>query len=336
MKPFIGRDRELKILDNLIDRQGAQFLVLYGRRRIGKTALLNQWQISREKNSKRDRTLYWMATQTSFTNQLRDFSQTIFGFRYPESVIPEEFSYHSWEEAFSEAGRIAESERVVVILDEFTYVMQASSEIASILQKVWDHQLQNSQILLILSGSLAGMIERHILGYRAALYGRATARLKLQPLPFGALALLLPKMTTEQRVAVYTITGGIPAYIQPFDDNLNLIQNLRERIITPINVMLNDAVFLLREQVEEPRNYMAVIESIANGRHRLSDIAKGAGLDRSNVNRYLTVLRELGYAERCVPVTVRHPERSRRGRHVIVDPYMRFYFTLFTSLYPRH
>jgi len=329
MKPFIGRSRELKILDDLDSRSGAQFLVLYGRRRIGKTALVNQWQIGRKNRADKHtptKSLYWMATQTSFTNQLRDFSQALFHFQHPNSTTPQSFSYQSWEEAFTEIGNMAERERVVLILDEFTYVMQANPEIASILQKVWDHQLQSGNLFLILSGSLAGMIERHILGYRAPLYGRATARLKLQPLPFGALKLLLPKMTTEQRVAVYTITGGIPAYIQPFDDSLNLIQNLQQRVVTPINVMLNDAVFLLREQVDEPRNYMAVIEAIANGNHKLADIAKSAGLDKSNVNRYLTILRELGYVERRVPATARHPERSRRGRHVIIDPYLSFYF----------
>jgi AAA+ ATPase superfamily predicted ATPase len=118
----------------------------------------------------------------------------------------------------------------------------------------------------------------------------------------------------------------VPAYIELFDDQLTITGNLQQRIITPANVMLGDAVFLLHEQLYEPRNYIAIIESIAAGNHSLSNIARMAGIDRTNIVKYLGVLQELGYVERRVPVTVRRPERSRRGRYVITDSYLRFYF----------
>lgn len=194
------------------------------------------------------------------------------------------------------------------------------------MQRIWDHSLKRTNLFLILTGSLAGIIQRATLDYQSPLYGRATAKLKLQPLSFGALRAMLPAMTTEQRVAVYAITGGIPACLEFFDDTHNIIHNLREHFITPTNVMLNDAVFLLREQVDDPRNYMALLEAIANGEHKLADIAKRAGLERSNANKYLSVLRELGYIERIVPATIQQPERSRQGRYVFTDAYLRFYF----------
>lgn len=318
---FAARDQELRLLVDLYRRPDAQFLILYGRRRIGKTRLLTHWASGVE-----GRVLYWMATQTSATNQLRKFSQTLWQYLHPGATVEPAFSYTSWEAAFAEVRRLAEKERFVLILDEFTYVMQADPEVPSLIQRAWDHQLKDTNILLILSGSLAGIIQRAALDYQAPLYGRATARLKLQPLPFGALADLLPGYTVEQRVAVYTMTGGVPAYVELFDDRLNIIQNLQERIITPTNVMLTDAAFLLHEQLDEPRNYMAIIESIAAGYHRLSEIATMSGIERSNISKYLSVLNELGYVERRVPATVRRPERSRQGRYVIVDPYLRFYF----------
>jgi hypothetical protein len=213
-----------------------------------------------------------------------------------------------------------------MILDEFTYVMQADPEVPSLIQKAWDHYLKESQVFLILMGSLAGIIQRTALDYQSPLYGRATARLKLQPLSFGALADMLPKYTSEQRIAVYTITGGVPAYIELFDDNLNILQNLQQRVVTPTNVMLSDAVFLLHEQLDDPRNYVAVLEAIAAGFHRLTEIATMSGIDRSNITKYLGVLRELGYVERLVPATVRRPDKSRKGRYVIKDPYLRFYY----------
>jgi len=319
---FIDREIELNLLDDLYHRPGAQLLILYGRRRIGKTRLLTHWLSGLE-----ERHLYWVATQTSATNQLRAFSQTLFQFLSPGARIDPMFSYASWEAAFDEVQRVAARERLVLILDEFTYVMQADPEVPSIIQHVWDHQLkEGSAVFLILTGSLAGMIQRHVLDYQAPLYGRATGRIRLQALPFGALAELMPRYRPDQRVAVYAITGGVPGYVELFDDRLTITENLRQRIVTPANVMLGDAVFLLHEQLDEPRNYMAIIEAIAAGYHTLSDIATMAGIPRSNIVKYLGVLRELGYVERQVPATVRRPERSRKGRYVIVDPYLRFYF----------
>ena len=321
MPTFVARERELALLDDLYHRPGAQFLVLYGRRRIGKTSLLTHWGVEIQGPY-----FYWMATQTSATNQLRHFSQALFQFLNPGTASTPTFSYPSWDAALAEVARLAARQRVVVVLDEFTYVMQADPEVPSLIQKAWDLHLKQSQAFLVLMGSLAGIIQRTALDYQSPLYGRATARLKLQPLGFGALTALLPRYNSEQRVAVYTITGGVPAYIELFDDRLNILQNLQQRIITPTNVMLSDAVFLLHEQLDEPRNYVAVLEALAAGYHTLTDITTMAGIERSNITKYLSVLRELGYVDRLTPATVRRPEQSRQGRYVIVDPYLRFYY----------
>lgn len=318
---FVARKQELALLDSLYKRSGAQFLVLYGRRRVGKTRLITHW-LSRVQGPH----LYWMATQTTATNQLRKFSQALFGFLHPGVHLDPTFSYATWEAAFAEVARASQAQRLVLVLDEFTYAIQADPEVPSLTQKAWDHALSTSNLFLVLTGSQAGIIQRAVLDYQSPLYGRATARLKLQPLPFGALSEMLPSFSTEQRVAVYAITGGIPAYASLFDDHLTLLANLQERIVTPANVMLSDAAFLLHEQLDEPRNYMALIEAIASGYHKLSDIALMAGIDRSNVGKYLAVLRELGYVERHVPATVRDPDQSRQGRYVIADSYLRFYY----------
>lgn len=319
---FVDRHMELSLLDDLYQRQGAQLLILYGRRRIGKTRLLTHWLSGLE-----DPHFYWVATQTSTVNQLRSFSQAVYNFLNPGSSIDPTFSYASWEAAFEEIQRATLQERLVVILDEFTYITQADPEVSSILQHAWDQQLkEHSNIFLILTGSLAGMIQRHVLDYQAPLYGRATARIRLQALSFGALADMLPRYRPDQRVAVYAIAGGVPAYLELFDDRLSITENLRQRIVTPANIMMEDAVFLLHEQLGEPRNYMAIIEAIAAGHHALTDLARMAGISRTHISKYLGVLQELGYVQRKVPATARRPEKSRKGRYVITDPYMRFYF----------
>ncbi|MBP8000077.1 MAG: ATP-binding protein [Chloroflexi bacterium] len=321
LKEFVGRNMELGLLDNLYRRRGAQLLILYGRRRIGKTRLIGQWGTGVGEDY-----FYWMASQTSATNQLRNFSQAWFKFLNPQANIDATFSYASWDAAFAEIARVTATRRLVVVLDEFTYVMQADTEVPSLLQKAWDHHLNSSQVFLILLGSLAGIIQRTALDYQSPLYGRATARLKLHSLSFGALAGLLPNYDPEQHVAVHTMTGGVPAYVELFDDQLTILQNLQQNIVIPTNVMLTDAVFLLREQLDEPNNYIAILETIAAGFHQLTDIATMAGIDRSNITKYLSVLRELGYVERVVPATIHRPEQSRQGRYVITDAYLRFYY----------
>ena len=318
---FFGRNLELGLLDDVYQRRGAQLLILYGRRRIGKTRLITHWGGGLEEPY-----FYWMASQTSSANQLRDLSQALFQFLNPGVTVESTFSYASWDAAFAEISRSAANKRLVVVLDEFTYVLQADPEVPSLIQRAWDHQLKSSHVFLILTGSLAGIIQRTALDYQSPLYGRATARLKLSPLSFGTLTDILPHYNAEQRVAIYTITGGVPAYVELFDDQLNILQNLRQRILTPVNTMLEDAVFLLGEQLVEPGNYMAILEAIASGFHRLSDIATMAGISRTNISKYLGVLQELGYVERQVPATVRRPEKSRQGRYVITDAYLRFYF----------
>ncbi len=330
---FVDRRLELGVLDDVHARPGAQLLVVYGRRRVGKTRLLTHWLDALAKREVAAATtaptpsLYWMATQTSTVNQLRSFSQALLATISPGAQIEPTFSYASWEAAIVEAGRLARDRRQVVILDEFTYVIQADPEVASLLQRAWDHHLKDqSQLRLILTGSLAGMIQRHVLDYQAPLYGRATGRIRLGPLPFGALGGLLPRYGAEERVAVYAVTGGIPAYLELFDDRLGIADNLRQRIVSPANLLLRDAVFLLGEQLDQPRNYLAVLEAIGGGHHALTAIATMAGIDRSNVGKYLGVLQELGYVERQVPATVRRPEQSRRGRYVLTDAYLRFYF----------
>jgi uncharacterized protein len=332
---FVDRRMELGVLDDLWSRPGAQLLVVYGRRRVGKTRLLTHWADTlaarglapASVGGDGEACLYWMATQTSTVNQLRSFSQALLGFVQPGARVEATFSYASWAAAIEAAAHAARDGRRLVILDEFTYVMQANPEVPSLLQGAWDHTVKDrSNLFLVLTGSLAGMIQRHVLDYQAPLYGRATGRIRLGPLPFGALGRMLPRYSPEERVAVYAVTGGIPAYVELFDDKMSVADNLRRRIVSPSNLMLRDAVFLVGEQLDQPRNYIAVLEAIGAGYHGLTDVATRAGIERSNVGKYLGVLQELGYVERQVPATVRRPEQSRRGRYVLSDAYLRFYY----------
>jgi AAA+ ATPase superfamily predicted ATPase len=317
--PFYDRKRELAILDDLYKRTAGQMLVLYGRRRIGKTALLTHWI-----NQRKHPALFWTADRTGAANQLRAFSQLLQRLIAPHSTIPPEFTYTSWELVFNELARLCESQRLIVVLDEFTYVLESNPGLASILQRIWDHRLQSSKIFLVLSGSHAGMIVRETLTYRSPLYGRATQSIHLHPLPFGALSNFFPEYSMPERVTLYACLGGVPHYLRLCDAHLTAEENL-ERLLAS-SLILDDAGTLLRDQLSEPRNYVAIIENIVAGYTRLSEIATMSGMNTSNASQYLATLQQLGIITRETPATVARSDQSKQGRYRIADAYLRYYY----------
>ena len=317
--PFYNRKHELALLDDLYARPGGQMLVLYGRRRIGKTALLTHWLAGRGQSA-----IFWTADRTSPANQLRAFSHAIQAYAAPGETVPFEFTYRSWDLALGEIARLSRQERLVVILDEFTYLIEADPALPSVLQRLWDHRLKTANVLLILTGSHVGMIEREVLAYRSPLYNRATQSLHLQPLAFGALHAFFPAYSAAERVTVYGCVGGVPQYFELFRAGESAEDNLRDLLSS--SMILDDAGALLRDQLSEPRNYVAIVESIAAGFTRVTEIGQMAGLPTTNVNKYLGVLQHLGIVERQVPATESRPEQSKQGRYRITDPYLRFYY----------
>jgi len=316
---FHGRKREIALLDETYARPGGQLLVLYGRRGVGKTVLLGHWLESRK-----HRHLFWTADQRSAPVLLRSLSQAITTFVEAARSVPADFTYGSWDMAFDEIARLAQNERLVVVLDEFTYLMTADPSLPSILQRVWDHKLKHGNLMLVITGSHAGMIERQVLAYRAPLYHRATASLHLQPLPYGLLADFFPRYTPEERVQIYACVGGVPKYLELMRPDRPLEDNLKSLLGSKL--IIDDAGALLRDQLSEPSQYISIVEAIAAGLDQFNDIALMAGLPTSHLGKYLSILKRLGIVTREVPVTETKPEKSRKGRYRITDHYLRFYY----------
>jgi len=322
MSKFVGRHKELNDLNQLAAEPDAQFLILYGRRRVGKTRLLIHWA-----EQSGYRYIYWVANRLSSTLQLQSFSQAIHNANHPDTPVSNGFSYSSWEEALQQVVQLANTQRVILIVDEFPYLTEAESGLASIVQNVWDHYLRESQIFLVLAGSHISLMTR-LLHYQAPLYGRFTGHLHLKPLAFADTAGFLPRYGPAERVATYAILGGIPAYLERFDDSLTLRENVNRRILQPTGIFRVDPLFLLQDQVREPRNYLSVLHAIGSGAHTLDEISKAAGLAKQNVSTYLGRLADLHMVERRTPATLPKERRdgSRQGRWHLVDAYLRFYF----------
>ncbi len=315
---FVDRETELAFLEQTWGSDRAELIVVYGRRRVGKTGLLRAFSADRPHT-------FWMASLSSEAILRQSFTDALWQTTHPDS--PEAgFVYGSWERAFQAMAELAATERHLVVIDEFPYLASADPSIPSVLQKVWDEHLQHTRLMLVLCGSHIGMMERETLVYRAPLFGRRTGQIQLRPLPLRAAGVMLSRYSPIQQIEAYVILGGVPAYLSQFDDQQPLAANIEQRILNPASYLYQEPLFLLREELQEPRNYFAILQAIAQGRTQLNEITQVTGMERGPVSRYLAILQDLRLVERRVPVTEPQPDKSRRGIYRLRDPFLGFWF----------
>ena len=313
---FINRADELAVLERAYRSERAELFVLYGRRRVGKTELLQVFCADKPH-------LFFVATLASDAEQLASFSHAIWGYTHAE--VPAGFTFPSWEAAFAALADLPG--RPVVVLDEFTYLISGHRAIPSILQKAWDGVLRHTRVMLILCGSYIGMMEREVLGYQAALYGRRTGSALLEPLRLCGAAAFFPAYDPEEQIAAWAVLGGMPYYLQAFTDHLSVLENVRAQILDTRGLLYNEPHLLVSEELREPRNYFSILHCIAHGHTRLGVIAQHAGVGTpSTVSAYLDVLQRMRLVERRVPATERQPDKSKKGMYRLCDPFLRFWF----------
>lgn len=315
---FLNRERELAALEERYPSGRAELVILTGRRRVGKTALLTAFAADK-------RAVRFTAYLDSEQSQLRRLSLLLRRVEQPDLEPPADFTYGTWEALFQTMGALATRERLLVILDEWPYLAGSSARLASILQHVWDEHLQHTQLMLVLSGSYISIMERDILGHRAPLYGRRTAQILLRPLEIWDARDFLTRYSPEAMVEAYAVVGGMPGYLLQFSDRDDVWMNVRRAVFRPDQFLYNEPDLLLREELREPRLYAALLRAIAEGHHQVGAITRTAGLsDRATTTRYLDRLRGLGLVEHRRPVGPR-PSGRQWGTWHLADPYLRFW-----------
>lgn len=314
---FVNREAELAFLEEHFRSDRAELIVLYGRRRVGKTELL--YRFCQDKPH-----IFFVADLGTTEVNLVQFSRAVSQYVHGDPDV--EGTYRDWDQGLARLARLARDERLVVVFDEFTYLVSAQPGITSVLQRVWDESLRHTRIMLILCGSYVGMMMQHVLGYRAPLYGRRTGDWHLQPFAFQEAASLLTWLPLEDRLRAYAVLGGMPAYLLAFDPNLSLSENIEQRILQRGTFLHNEPRLLLQTELRDPMNYFSVLEAIAGGATRPNEIAQRAGLPLSALTYYLNNLRDLGLVKRTVPATEPRPERSRRALYRLADNFFRFWF----------
>src|SRR4029079_2960073 len=314
---FLGRDREIQVLDELSESGKPELYVLYGRRRVGKTELLQQFCRTR-------RAVYFLAAQVREKDNLRAFRDALIdGIDDPLAASVE---FPDWSAALTFAAERAKDERLIVVLDEFPYLCETSKGLPSQIQRFWDTKGKSSSLMLVLCGSQVSFMEREVLAERSPLFGRRTAQRRLEPLAPAETLPFFPRWSMQDRVRAYAILGGMPAYLRRFDDAKPLLENVVRECFRPEGYLFDEVQFLLRSELSNPATYNSILAAIARGSSKVGDIALEVGVDSTTPNKYLTTLRELSLVEREVPLTDPDPLRSRRGTYRVADRFLAFHF----------
>ncbi|MDR2487458.1 MAG: ATP-binding protein, partial [Clostridiales Family XIII bacterium] len=317
---FVGRRQELQFFEDRYNAPGGQLVILYGRRRIGKTELLREFVKGKPH-------VFYSCREITDDKQLAAFSERILRAGLPVAKYVTAFS--DWEAAFRTVLELpAGGKKKLLVIDEFPYMCKGNASIPSVLQVLWDEQLKNADVMIVLCGSEMSFIEKKILAEKRPLYGRATGIYKMNELPFADAVKFFPEYTDDDKLLAYSILGGMPHYLTQFDPGLPLRQNIIRNVLTKGCVLYSEVEFLIRQDLREPALYNTIIEAVALGNTQLNDIYMKTQSDKSKISVYLKNLMELQVIEREFSVLSGSKEKaaSSRGLYRIVDNFFRFWF----------
>lgn len=313
MNSFVDREEELKFLSDEYGKKGSSLVILYGRRRNGKTTLIEEF-------IRNKKAIYFLATEEDEKNNLDSFKNRIFE-TYSVDILPE---IKTFEEAFRFIVKI--DKKPLIVIDEFQYLTMANSAFASIFQKIWDTILKNTNAKVILCGSFIRMMEEQTLNYNSPLYGRRTGQIKLKQIRFKDYNKFYKKMDFKKLVEYYAVTGGVPKYIELFKNEKDIFTAIKNSVINKNSFLYEEPEFLMKKEVKEVGTYFSIIKVIASGASKLGEIAERLNVKQTSLTNYLKTLIELEILRREVPVTETNPEKSKRSIYKINDNFIRFWF----------
>lgn len=316
---FIGREEELKFLEERYKAKEAQLIVLYGRRRVGKTETLRHFCEGKQH-------VFYSCTECTDEQQLKAFSERMLRTGMAASQYIHAFS--SWEQAVKSVLELPGEQKKLLVIDEFPYMVKANKEIPSILQKLWDEVLKDSSVMIILCGSAMSFIEKEILAEKNPLYGRATGILKMKEMDFYDAIQFVPDYSPEDKMVSYAILGGIPHYLKQFNSELSLAENVKRNILTRGSILYSEVEFLMHQEFRETTTYNTIITAVALGNTKLNDISMKTQIEKTKLSAYLKNLVDLGILRREFSMTERIKEQAnvQRGLYQITDNFFRFWY----------
>ena len=310
---FIGREQELTDLNELYSQDKFQLFVLYGRRRVGKTTLLNEFCKDKD-------TIFYSAEQSNNKLNLEKFSSLVFNFYGENNLEP----FSSWTNALSYIDERQKNKKLVLVIDEFPYLVKKNRALLSELQHLIDHKLIRGNLFMILCGSYMGFMEKEILGSKSPLFGRRTAQLHMKPFNYQTSSKFLNGFSNLEKLELYGAFGGTPLYLQQINEKESFEENIKRAYLKVTSYLYEETLLLLRQEVQEPGVYSAIIEAIASGYTKANEISTKIGEDSAKCLKYIKTLCELGILHKETPFGEK--ESSRKTIYGISDFMFRFWY----------
>lgn len=319
---FVDRIAEMKTLQAEYEKKEAALIIVYGRRRVGKTTLLTEFM--KDKPG-----IYFLATQEAEAMNQNEFKERVAEFTGNDLL--KEASVSKWDIIFRQLVAYKPEQKKVIVIDEFQYLGKSNPAFPSIFQRIWDEILKESNVCVILCGSLISMMLSQTLAYDSPLYGRRTAQIRLKQVPFRYYGDFFKALSRQKQIEHYAVTGGVPKYMESFLECEDIYEGIEKCILNQSGYLYEEPYFLLQQEVSEIGSYFSILRAIAFGNHRLSEIASALEVKATDLTRPLKTLIDLDLLEREVPVTEKNPQKSKKGLYKITDNYIRFWFTF---IYP--
>lgn len=309
---FVNRETELEFLERKYAEDSPGLIVIYGKRRVGKTELIKKFL----KNKKG---IYLLCTRDSTEENIKESKQKLSELTGKEYFLKLETT--SFLDTFRYLAEEIKDTKAAIIIDEFPYLIELDAGVVSVFQKIWDEVLANTRIFLVICGSSIGMMETEVLGYRSPLYGRRTGEWKVEPFKFNDIKNFFKDHNIEELIKIWAIAGGTPFYLSIMDPHLTAGENVRRKIIKKGEILYNEPQVLLREEFREPRTYTLILKYLSLGYNTQGELSTVTGLEKGNLSKYLSVLEETHIVKHVLPLGQR-----KRGIYVINDQYFNFWF----------
>ncbi|PKP60397.1 MAG: hypothetical protein CVT88_03215 [Candidatus Altiarchaeales archaeon HGW-Altiarchaeales-1] len=316
MRKFINRKEETEFLERQYKEEGLQVIVIYGRRRVGKTEIIKEFMKDKQH-------IYFLADKRGTLINAKEFATKAAEFF--NDISPEVKNFENVFKYIVKRINERRMEKIVIAIDEFSYLVEKDDSIPSIFQKIIDEYISNEEIFLILNGSSISMMEKGVLSYSSPLYGRRTGQWKVTPLSFFDSGYFLPKYNRESFIEAFSVCGNIPAYLLQFDDSINVYENIKEKILKKGSFLNEEIAMCLKEELREPSTYFSILFAIANGATRVVEIADKTFMNPKDLSKYLETLQRLSLVKKEYPITEKKVQ-SKKTLYFIDDNFFRFWF----------
>jgi AAA+ ATPase superfamily predicted ATPase len=314
---FVNRESERETLEEEYCKKSATFTVIYGRRRVGKTALISEYIRNKPH-------IYLYATEGNIEEQLRGLTKEIK--KLVEAPLSNHLHFETFSEAFEFLAKLELNKKLVLVIDEYQNLCKLQQGFSSSLQRVWDLSLSQANIHLILCGSVLSMMHSEVLAYNAPLYGRRTTNIHLKALHFKYIRSFLPHLSNEELMQIYASFGTIPKYLNEYDAKQSFMKNIQNKILNKNAYLYSEGNFLLKQELSDAGTYFAILESISKGNTKVGSIASNLSKPSTYLTPYLQKLLELDIVQKEVPITETNPLKSKLGRYKIKDKFLNFWF----------